>query len=654
MSETKPFYKVIWMDVRAICLWKFDRMLAFLSGLLILVWGAAVLNPLERGIQAAFYGNTEWKAPALVSLQLPSIDLASMATFLPDVRKDFTAQWEGFLWIAQSGEYTFTTASDDGSDVYIDGREVVDNGGFHGLQERSGSIALEKGFHRILARYLQGKALSVFKCYWTPPGRPRSLIPASALFLTPGTPKRYLTGRLCEFLGALGTLAGCLTLAGWLGIRIWRWGRSLLPLKQPVIVALIVLATFFGYFIWSSYAVSIDSIWSTYVALSLLREGNANLDEYEQVLKKYVHHVEWQHEHYYNIYPLGTPVMAVPFMWIVDRFMQQALSQDTVQFYNRYGWIPRGIEKFIASWIVAGASGAIYLLACLFFSSRFAPFLLTFIFAFCSSAWSTASRGLWQHGPALFLLTIALYLLLLSDRRPHHRFWALRLTAVCLSFSFWVRPTNILSILLLSAYVLYRHRAHFPGYILCGAAASLPFFLFNLSVYHHILPTYFRLSQVAFGTSAFWDGLLGNLISPSRGVFVYSPIFSFAFLGIGLLVKDKRMSALDICLTLILAGHWMLSSAHHAWWGGHSYGPRYFTEMTVYLCYFLIPVFSHLPQWNRVGKTIAVCLLSLAIGWSFFTHYQGAMSVAANSWSAYPIDVGKDPSRVWDWSIWWR
>jgi len=44
--------------------------------------------------------------------------------------------WTGMLEIMNAGTYQFSTASDDGSHLYIDGTMVVNNGGLHGTERK--------------------------------------------------------------------------------------------------------------------------------------------------------------------------------------------------------------------------------------------------------------------------------------------------------------------------------------------------------------------------------------------------------------------------------------------------------------------------------------------------------------------------------------
>ena len=50
----------------------------------------------------------------------------------------------------------FSTTSDDGSYLYINDQLIVDNGGTHGMETKSGSIDLKKGRQKLSCIYIQG------------------------------------------------------------------------------------------------------------------------------------------------------------------------------------------------------------------------------------------------------------------------------------------------------------------------------------------------------------------------------------------------------------------------------------------------------------------------------------------------------------------
>mgnify|MGYP000897519798 FL=1 len=64
--------------------------------------------------------------------------------------------FDGYLKIEKDGIYHFTTRSDDGSILYIDDEEVVNNDGDHGSVEAAGKAALKKGYHKIRVAYYDG------------------------------------------------------------------------------------------------------------------------------------------------------------------------------------------------------------------------------------------------------------------------------------------------------------------------------------------------------------------------------------------------------------------------------------------------------------------------------------------------------------------
>jgi hypothetical protein len=63
--------------------------------------------------------------------------------------------FDALISIAERGIYRFYTYSDDGSVLYIDGNEVVNNDGGHSARRADGKIALEPGLHRIKVKYFE-------------------------------------------------------------------------------------------------------------------------------------------------------------------------------------------------------------------------------------------------------------------------------------------------------------------------------------------------------------------------------------------------------------------------------------------------------------------------------------------------------------------
>lgn len=108
---------------------------------------------------------------------------AFAASVDPTRTKQYAVSYKGFVLIDTGGEYTFSTESDDGSRLYLDGACVVDNDGYHGAREMRGTRMLDRGYHAIEVRYFQGTGASSLKVMYEGPGVARQELPPEKLFL---------------------------------------------------------------------------------------------------------------------------------------------------------------------------------------------------------------------------------------------------------------------------------------------------------------------------------------------------------------------------------------------------------------------------------------------------------------------------------------
>jgi len=82
----------------------------------------------------------------------------------------FGVLYEGNFETPIAGTYGFKLSSDDGSRLFIDGTQVIDNDGVHGTNDVSGSIDLTRGRHTMKVWYFQGPATEIALQLWiTPP-----------------------------------------------------------------------------------------------------------------------------------------------------------------------------------------------------------------------------------------------------------------------------------------------------------------------------------------------------------------------------------------------------------------------------------------------------------------------------------------------------
>ncbi len=94
----------------------------------------------------------------------------------------FAFQFEGYIKINKDGVYNFYTSSDDGSKLFIDDLEVVDNDGDHGTVEKTGKAALKKGYHKIKILYFDSGGDNSLKVMMQASGGVKEELGASVLF----------------------------------------------------------------------------------------------------------------------------------------------------------------------------------------------------------------------------------------------------------------------------------------------------------------------------------------------------------------------------------------------------------------------------------------------------------------------------------------
>ncbi|OGX92051.1 PA14 domain-containing protein [Hymenobacter coccineus] len=93
---------------------------------------------------------------------------------------NYALQYTGYITVPADGQYTFTTGSDDGSQLYIGSTLVADNDGLHSYQERSGSIGLQAGTHAVTITFLQGGGGQNLDVSYQGPNTAKRAVPASA------------------------------------------------------------------------------------------------------------------------------------------------------------------------------------------------------------------------------------------------------------------------------------------------------------------------------------------------------------------------------------------------------------------------------------------------------------------------------------------
>ncbi len=135
-------------------------------------FGTTVVVP--TGLQGRVYHIRHWtktlpdfrKLRPVGVIYAPALDIPSQDfdRGFPGVTKRFewfAIDYRGRFWVEKPGIYTFALLSDDGSKLYIDGEERIDNDGWHLPEEKRVEVELKPGIHRIRVSYFQGPKFQV-------------------------------------------------------------------------------------------------------------------------------------------------------------------------------------------------------------------------------------------------------------------------------------------------------------------------------------------------------------------------------------------------------------------------------------------------------------------------------------------------------------
>jgi hypothetical protein len=436
---------------------------------------------------------------------------------------------------------------------------------------------------------------------------------------------------------------------------------------RDVKIAVWLLAFVYLFSGLSRVATSFDSRWTVFIAMSLWQHGNTNLDEYSrQIRESHYYGVECVGTdgsvrragpetcagHWYNLYPIGGPVLTAPLVLGAVGVMR--LFRPMLEHFHSARPVIAGflrgdydaahplLEMEVASFLLALATVMIYFIARRYLPEKRAV-ILALLYALATPAYSVGGRALWQHSPSMLLLAIIILMLLKAEDRP----WLAGWVGLPVALAYTVRPTDSLFVILFTAYVAVRHRRYLPHYLLAALPVAAIFLSYNFSIYHQLLSPYYHSRLDGFNPRnwrTFGEALAGNLISPSRGLFVYTPVFLFSIWS---MVRGWWQAPLHRWLSALTLTHWIAVSSYvECWWAGDCYGPRFFADLTPVLVLFLIPYLARWEGLSRVARTsFAACaLIGLAM------HLRGGWSEAVYEWSVKPVKIAQRLERLWDWS----
>jgi len=339
--------------------------------------------------------------------------------------------------------------------------------------------------------------------------------------------------------------------------------------------------------------------------------------------------------HYVSRYPIGPVFLALPFtmpqMLLLDRTHPGWETSDPQWFDT--------IAKRSAAAITTLAALALLAVLRKLGLGREA-WLAALAAALGSNLWTTASQSLCQQGPAALMLTL-LVLLLLPESPSRVRFILAGLTAALLVCS---RPIDLAFAVTTAVWVAIRHPRGLIWFLPPAVAIGTALIGYNRA-YLGAAGGYYSTFDAAIFATPWYEGLLGTLLSPSRGLSVFSSWTLIAFAYLPFAFFQLRRAMLLPWLLATLGAHALLISTFSCWWAGLCFGPRYWTEVIP----LLAMVLGLALHWARVRcrPVFAVSLVLIAI--SIGVQFLGA-AVYPSNWQNVPPDVDGSTQRLWDWS----
>jgi hypothetical protein len=348
--------------------------------------------------------------------------------------------------------------------------------------------------------------------------------------------------------------------------------------------------------------------------------------------------------HWMSSYPIITPVLVTP-LYVLPAWWLSRQSPPLYPYSRLFVLIADTMEKLSAS-LIAATSGALLFLAFRKIASRNVSLAVALIYGLASNTWAISSQALWRHGLTELSFTFLLWALFRVPDSPRALFWAgLALTAAT--------ANKLLEAILLVAFLLdFLVRRQWKNSLLLLAApvglGSLVL-AFNVHYFAKLVGGY-RMPQFFSGVThfPFWArlgiGLSGTLVSPSRGLLVYTPWVAFAFWGATRLWKENSIGW-SRPLIVALAAIWVLQVDGEIWWGGFGFGPRYFTDLLPFFAWFLVPVWASI----RARRVLRV-VFAATVAFSLWVQVVGAFYYPAGNWDGWPVHIDLKPQRCWDWS----
>ena len=331
---------------------------------------------------------------------------------------------------------------------------------------------------------------------------------------------------------------------------------------------------------------SYDTMATRMIPVSLLRSGDIDLDEFDFFFsgqyptspvasdngpapERTPYWVQYRRGHYMPTFPATAGIVVTP-------LYAPAVLLGMLNDPGRVFLMATLLAKLSASLLAAISVAVVFLTAHRLTGPREA-FWVAVIYGFCTSTWAISSQGLWQVAVSQPFLAFSLYAFVRVRENPPDELRWLALAGLFLAVAVAARPPNAVPAIVMSLYVL-QTRPH-GVHVFSAAPIVIATTLFAHNLYWYDTPFGGYAATSVGGTmeTPSLTSLGGLLVSPSRGLFVFSPVLLFAMPGARRSMRDRGDPLGAYCLAAI-ASLVALYSAWRYWHGHHAWGYRHLID----------------------------------------------------------------------------
>jgi hypothetical protein len=378
------------------------------------------------------------------------------------------------------------------------------------------------------------------------------------------------------------------------------WRRAAVYASVPFFL----VACTFTYYGQLHRAPSGDTYGTVYTAVAVVEKHTIWLDSYLPYFQQH------SGEHPYMLTtssaghlvtstPTASSALALPLVGL--------FAAAGVQAQEWGSWMEAGM---LTAALASAASVAIIFVLLTRLTTRPRAALIASTYAWGTLAWGINGQALWEHGGVALALSIAL--LALVDRR-------LTLAGAAITAMAAFRLTApFIGIFLLP--LVGRRPADWGRFALGALPLPLALGLYNLVAFGSPIKQGYGSAHLTSSlklSGRITDGLPGLLLSPGRGLFVYSPVLLFAIYGA---IKGRRVLLYACCAMGFLADL-LVTSNLDQWYGGESFGARKLADTLPLLAVLLVPAV------DAIVRTRWMLVYLAALAWSVLVQL-----LAASAW----------------------